>query len=419
MAKKTVVTQAWVKVIGETVTKRLSALYGRDFIYHQAGPYTSKLIGIVFNESTLLKINKTVSKDRADFRFGFAVWREYVADHREWWMSAGFLVASKAIAREIFLPNLSERPKEIANKLRDWLEAHKGDEIYLNFEQRENAEFIWEGPAHDVDLELELKKYGDFDRKSKYSQRPAIVVGTRFNAGRWLPELDGVGEDELIDSAESVSATLLGVFEGVGFLYELLQPRGVAPAERSDDQVNFNPDDLEEARQRIASSVASRQGQGEFRRIVLRAYKNRCAVTGCDVEYVLQAAHLFPHTGPRSNFCSNGILLRADIHDLFDRNFLCIDLILNIIRISNVLKKTAYTDLDGLRPHLPDNPAESPHPKALQYRFDEFNKYEFNKFGWPETANTSKVSVRLPRSQQFTVDQLCGLMERVSREEPL
>jgi hypothetical protein len=41
-----------------------------------------------------------------------------------------------------------------------------------------------------------------------------------------------------------LSATLLGVFEGGGFLYELLRPREIAPAGRSDDQLNFNPDDL-------------------------------------------------------------------------------------------------------------------------------------------------------------------------------
>jgi hypothetical protein len=39
--------------------------------------------------------------------------------------------------------------------------------------------------------------------------------------------------------------------------------------------------------------------------------------------------------------------------------------------------------------------------------------------GLPETANTRSVSLRLPRAQQFTVDALRGLMERVSREEPL
>jgi Domain of unknown function (DUF4365) len=39
--------------------------------------------------------------------------------------------------------------------------------------------------------------------------------------------------------------------------------------------------------------------------------------------------------------------------------------------------------------------------------------------GEPERSNTTSVSVRLPRSQRFTVDQLQELMKRVSREEPL
>jgi hypothetical protein len=39
--------------------------------------------------------------------------------------------------------------------------------------------------------------------------------------------------------------------------------------------------------------------------------------------------------------------------------------------------------------------------------------------GLPATANTTKVSIRLPRSQPLNVGQLRGLMERVSRKEPL
>ena len=39
--------------------------------------------------------------------------------------------------------------------------------------------------------------------------------------------------------------------------------------------------------------------------------------------------------------------------------------------------------------------------------------------GMKEASNTSKISVRLPRSQQFNVEQLQGLMQRVSRQEPL
>jgi Domain of unknown function (DUF4365) len=39
--------------------------------------------------------------------------------------------------------------------------------------------------------------------------------------------------------------------------------------------------------------------------------------------------------------------------------------------------------------------------------------------GNPSTSNTTKVSVRMPRSQRFTVDQLQDLMKRGSRQEPL
>jgi hypothetical protein len=39
--------------------------------------------------------------------------------------------------------------------------------------------------------------------------------------------------------------------------------------------------------------------------------------------------------------------------------------------------------------------------------------------GQPEKRNTTKVSIQIPRSQRFDVDQLQALMKRVSRQEPL
>ncbi len=39
--------------------------------------------------------------------------------------------------------------------------------------------------------------------------------------------------------------------------------------------------------------------------------------------------------------------------------------------------------------------------------------------GKPASTNTTKVSVRMPRSQRFSVDQLQDLMKRVSRQEAL
>jgi hypothetical protein len=45
--------------------------------------------------------------------------------------------------------------------------------------------------------------------------------------------------------------------------------------------------------------------------------------------------------------------------------------------------------------------------------------YWVSLLGKPERGNTSSVSVRLPRAQRFDMQQLLGLMQRVSREVPL
>lgn len=87
------------------------------------------------------------------------------------------------------------------------------------------------------------------------------------------------------------------------------------------------PDDLEDtdARKRIRRDVVARQGQGQFRDALIRAYDGRCAVTGCDELYALEAAHIRPYRGEHTNITANGLLLRADIHTLFDLGLLAVN----------------------------------------------------------------------------------------------
>lgn len=70
--------------------------------------------------------------------------------------------------------------------------------------------------------------------------------------------------------------------------------------------------------------VAPRLGQGSFRAAVLDAYGGRCAITGDRVVHVLQAAHIrsFSRGGP--HLVRNGLLLRSDLHTLFDRGYLTV-----------------------------------------------------------------------------------------------
>lgn len=55
------------------------------------------------------------------------------------------------------------------------------------------------------------------------------------------------------------------------------------------------------------------------------AYAGRCAITGCDVDAVLEAAHIYPYQGEDTNVVINGLLIRADLHTLFDLGWLTID----------------------------------------------------------------------------------------------
>jgi predicted restriction endonuclease len=112
--------------------------------------------------------------------------------------------------------------------------------------------------------------------------------------------------------------------------------------------------------------VAQRQGQGTFRRKLLEAYGGRCALTGCAVEAVLQAAHIHPYLGPYTNDVTNGLLLRADLHTLFDLRLITIDGSQRAV-VSGRLKHTPYADLHGTSLRTPRSKQEGPSAKALEW----------------------------------------------------
>lgn len=67
-----------------------------------------------------------------------------------------------------------------------------------------------------------------------------------------------------------------------------------------------------------------RLGQGAFRLLVVDAYGRKCAVSGEKALPVLQSAHIRPVTQGGEHRIDNGLLLRSDIHTLFDRGYVTI-----------------------------------------------------------------------------------------------
>ncbi|MEP3889016.1 MAG: HNH endonuclease [Hellea sp.] len=70
--------------------------------------------------------------------------------------------------------------------------------------------------------------------------------------------------------------------------------------------------------------ILTRPNQSEFRRDVIKRFKGRCALTGCRVLEAMEAAHIVPIAEDGSDEAKNGILLRRDIHRLFDLDLILI-----------------------------------------------------------------------------------------------
>jgi putative restriction endonuclease len=127
----------------------------------------------------------------------------------------------------------------------------------------------------------------------------------------------------------------------------------------------FDPSDLTDARERVIGSIVRRQGQPAFRRNLLEVYRGKCAVSGCEVEAVLDAAHIVPYRGRKTNHLANGLLLRTDLHTLFDLGLITIDTGGMTVVISPQLRGTCYEQYAGKQITLPVELASRPSCRAL------------------------------------------------------
>lgn len=105
-----------------------------------------------------------------------------------------------------------------------------------------------------------------------------------------------------------------------------------------------------EQRNMLSQLVRQRRGQPQFRNALLRAYAHRCAVSNCDVEEALQAAHIDPK---RTAVPCNGILLRADLHLLFDLALLAVHPDTLRVHLKPTLKGSEYWKLRDKRIRVP------------------------------------------------------------------
>jgi putative restriction endonuclease len=137
--------------------------------------------------------------------------------------------------------------------------------------------------------------------------------------------------------------------------------------ERLVDKVSqqpFNPKNIFDQRKKIVATIHQRQGQKAFRDSLIAAHQ-KCVVTGYQLTQILEAAHIYPYQGPETNHISNGLLLRSDIHALFDLGLLAVDTENMTIILSSELNGTEYEKYANQRLLLSKDERLHPSKEAL------------------------------------------------------
>lgn len=144
------------------------------------------------------------------------------------------------------------------------------------------------------------------------------VLAEPFFFGRedWIPIPDSFAKNivqgKTYDTEEAEGRALWDAVQRVIQLRSPIQNR--PPANAVADQPRFGTEYL----------TRGRLGQGAFRVLVTDAYQRRCAVTGEKTLPVLEAAHIQPYAAQGPHRVANGLLLRSDLHKLFDLGYVTV-----------------------------------------------------------------------------------------------
>lgn len=133
----------------------------------------------------------------------------------------------------------------------------------------------------------------------------------------------------------------------------------------------FTPADEADELHRVLAAIIRRRGQPAFRKSLLAAYGGRCAMTGCDVADALEAAHIRPYSGQSSNIVGNGLLLRADVHTLFDLYLISVDPTSLRMRLAPELQRSSYGELEGKALAAPASAGQAANPDCLAWHHSQ------------------------------------------------
>jgi putative restriction endonuclease len=164
-----------------------------------------------------------------------------------------------------------------------------------------------------------------------------------------------------------------------GKTYDTSEITGLALYKQVQDKLNLQRtvqsvvmEDFGENRYGKDQIIKPRIGQGAFKVFITDAYQRRCAITGEKTLPVLEAAHIKPYSLDGPHAINNGLLLRRDLHTLFDKGYITIDKNLTV-EVSHRIKEDYGNGKEYYAHHgskliiLPQRAEQSPDSQYLDW----------------------------------------------------
>ena len=121
----------------------------------------------------------------------------------------------------------------------------------------------------------------------------------------------------------------------------------------------------------VWQQIRQRRGQTSFRRGLLRAYDHCCAISGCDAEDALEAAHITAVSEEETYEVRAGLLLRADLHTLFDLHLLSVNPDSLQVAVGSAVWNS-YQELEGRTIAIPQDRTQRPELERLRQHYGLF-----------------------------------------------
>jgi hypothetical protein len=218
------------------------------------------------------------------------------------------------VQQRFFLDDLPSREAGLFRYRKRGLKAEAGTAVLFQCESRIIASAVFQRAVPFAHRDAEGFEGGlSFDVRTIHVFDPIDAEGLR----RIWPTFTSFSHvRQSLDPPSLFSAFVRG-------LTGIASPQGRLTAEEAVDEL-FEPEDGD-SRPLADRQIRERRGQTAFREALRQRYGDRCMVTGCTILAMLEASHIKPYRGQSDNHQQNGLLLRSDIHTLFDLDLLGIE----------------------------------------------------------------------------------------------